>query len=46
VKDGFVAESKKHQFNMPHISTRDIENIVASLDEMKNEISKRIVALD
>ncbi len=45
-KDGFVAESKKHEFNMPHISTRDIENIVTSLDEMKNEISKRIVALD
>ena len=45
-KDGFVAESKKHEFNMPHISTRDIENIVASLDEMKNEISKRIVPLD
>ena len=45
-KDGFVAESKKHEFNMPHISTREIENIVASLDEMKNEISKRIVALD
>ena len=45
-KNGFVAESKKHEFNMPHISTKDIENIVASLDEMKNEISKRIVALD
>ena len=45
-KDGFVAESKKHEFNMPHISTREIENIVASLDEMKSEISKRIVALD
>jgi hypothetical protein len=45
-KDGFVAESKKHEFNMPHISTKEIENIVASLDEMKNEISKRIVPLD
>lgn len=45
-KDGFVAESKKHEFNMPHISTREIENIVASLDEMKSEISKRIVPLD
>jgi hypothetical protein len=45
-KDGFVAESKKHEFNMPHISTREIENIVASLDEMKGEISKRIVSLD
>lgn len=45
-KDGFVAESKKHEFNMPHISTRDIENIVTSLETMKDEISKRIVALD
>lgn len=45
-KDGFVAESKKHEFNLPHISTREIENIVASLDEMKYEISKRIVSLD
>ena len=41
-KDGFVAESKKHEFNMPHISTREIENIVASLDEMKSEISSRV----
>jgi len=45
-KDGFVAESKKHEFNMPHISTRDIENIVTSLETMKEDISKRIVALD
>jgi len=45
-KDGFVAESKKHEFNMPHISTKEIENIVASLDEMKNEISKRVIPLD
>lgn len=46
VKAGFVAESNKHEFNIPHISTREIENIVASLDEMKSEISKRIVSLD
>jgi len=45
-KDGFVAESKKHEFNMPHISTAEIQNIVASLDQMKSEISKRIVSLD
>jgi len=45
-KDGFVAESKKHEFNMPHISSAEIENIVASLDQMKSEISKRIVPLD
>jgi len=41
-KDGFVAESKKHEFNIPHISTVEIENIVASLDQMKQEISSRI----
>lgn len=41
-KDGFVAESKKHEFNMPHISTREIENIVASLDEIRNEIKGRV----
>ena len=41
-KDGFVAESKKHEFNMPHISTREIENIVSSLDEMKHAIDSRV----
>jgi hypothetical protein len=41
-KDGFVAESKKHEFNIPHISTVEIENIVESLDEMKSEISSRV----
>jgi len=45
-KDGFVAESKKHEFNIPHISTVEIENIVASLDEMLGQIRKRIVPLD
>jgi len=44
-KDGFVAESKKHEFNMPHISTIDIENIVASLDQMKDEIGNRVVSI-
>jgi hypothetical protein len=41
-KDGFTAEAKKHEFNLPHISTVEIENIVASLDNMKNEISSRV----
>ena len=44
-KDGFVAESKKHEFNLPHISTIDIENIVASLDQMKDEIGNRVVSI-
>jgi hypothetical protein len=46
VKDGFVAESKKYEFNIPNISTVEIKNIVESLDEMKNEINKRVVSVD
>jgi len=41
-KEGFVAESKKHEFNIPHISSIEIENIVASLDEMKKDIKGRV----
>jgi hypothetical protein len=41
-KDGFVYESTKHEFNLPHISTKEIENIVSSLDKMKSEISSRV----
>jgi hypothetical protein len=44
-KDGFVAESKKYNFNIPSISAIEINNIVTSLEEMKNEISKRIVTI-
>ena len=45
-KEGFVAESTKYEFNLPHISTAEIRGIVASLDEMKWEISKRVVSVD
>ena len=45
-KEGFVAETTKYSFNLPHISTSDIENIVLNLEDMKNEISKRVVSLD
>ena len=41
-KDGFTAEARKHEFNIPHISTVEIENIVESLDQMKSEIKGRI----
>ena len=41
-KAGFTAEAKKHDFNIPSISIQEINNIVLSLDEMKNEISGRI----
>jgi len=45
-KEGFAAESKKYNFNLPALSTTDVVNIVRSLDEIKQEISKRIVTID
>ena len=41
-KEGFAAESKKYEFNMPAISATEITNIVNSLSEMKAQISKRV----
>jgi hypothetical protein len=41
-KEGFAAESKKYEFNMPAISATEITNIVNSLSEMKAKISKRV----
>lgn len=44
-KEGFATESKKHQFNIPSISSIEIDNIVMSLSEMKDKISKRVTTL-
>ena len=46
VKAGFVAEAKKYDFNLPHISVSEIKNIVSSLEEMKHEIANRINIID
>ncbi len=45
-RDGFIAENKKYDFNLPALSAAEVHSIVRSLDEMKYEISKRIVNLD
>ena len=42
VKGGFVLEATKHQFNIPAMTHVQIENIVASLEEMKYSISNRV----
>jgi len=42
VKAGFIAETSKHEFNLPQISTENILTIVNSLQSMKEEISNRI----
>ena len=42
VHNSFVEEVKRHTFNIPTMSNTQIRNIVKSLDEMKNEIKKRV----
>ena len=46
VQEGFTVEASKHEFNLPTLSSKELRAIVASLDEMKAEISKRIVTID
>ncbi len=45
-KQGFTAEAKKYDFNLPALSAVEVYTIVKSLDEIKQEISKRIVKID
>ena len=45
VKEGFTAESKKYSFNLPEISTKEIDKMVKSLSEMKKSITKRVISL-
>ena len=38
----FSVESKKHEFNLPSISSSEIGNIVNSLNRMKDELGSRV----
>lgn len=42
-KEGFTIEAKKHEFNLPQISSAEIKNIVQSLSKMKEQIKNRVV---
>ena len=42
---GFVAESRKYDFNIPNISIAEIKGITASLEEMKDEIADRVKSI-
>ena len=42
VKAGFVAEANKYEFNLPQISSSEINNIILSLEEMQSELSSRV----
>ncbi len=45
VKEGLSKEVKKYEFNLPDISTLEIKNIVASLEEIKGILSNRVISL-
>jgi len=45
-REGFTAEAKKYNFNLPALSSAEVDVIVKSLDQIKEEISKRIVKID
>jgi len=44
--DESYAEAMKYDFNLPALSAVEVYTIVKSLDEIKQEISKRIVTID
>ena len=44
-KEGFAAESKKYEFNMPAISASEINTIVNNLSDMKSKIRDRVVTI-
>lgn len=44
-KDGFKAETTKHEFNIPSISTKEMRNVIKSLSKMKKAISERIISV-
>ena len=46
VKNGFVEEVKRHTFTLSNITSSEITGIVATLEDMKNAISGRIVAVE
>jgi hypothetical protein len=46
VQNNFAAETKKYNFNLPHISSAEINRIIISLDDMKDALSGRISELD
>jgi hypothetical protein len=45
VQSNFAAETQKYNFNLPHISSAEINRIIMSLDDMKDALSGRISEL-
>tara|TARA_R100000541_G_scaffold25800_3_gene35398 strand:+ start:1067 stop:2515 length:1449 start_codon:yes stop_codon:yes gene_type:complete len=45
-KEGFTTEINKHEFNIPHMSYTEIEDIVANLSKMRDTISERVSRIE
>lgn len=46
VKEGFAAEAQKYSFNIPSITSFEVEGIVASLENMRDELSSRVKVVE
>ena len=45
-KEGFAVEAQKYSFNIPAITSFEVDKIVASLDKMNEELSRRVKIVD
>lgn len=45
VNKGFAAEATKHEFNIPTLSSKEMKNIISSLEEIAEEVKARIVTI-
>ena len=46
VQSNFAAETQKYSFNLPHISSAEVDRIIMSLDDMKDALSSRVSEVD
>ena len=46
VQTNFAAETQKYSFNLPHISSAEVDRIILSLDDMKDALSSRVSEVD
>ena len=46
VQSNFAAETQKYSFNLPHISSAEVDRIIMSLDDMKDALSNRVSEVD
>ena len=45
VKNGFAKEANKHEFHLPTLSSKEMKDIISSLEEIQKEVEKRVVKI-